>query len=222
MHKEIQIYRRCAIIVFHTGSAGKDRSCRSHHWLNKNVFQPARKSRKRKNSQVSSQRGSKRDESVLNYYTTLVLNDIIGNWFWWLLHGVFYETWNCWTKQKSFWTRAQKALAEHVGTLLIAYQYSLAWQAINYFLFAHMRRTKASDRGWLRAAFIWDARTSIRYSLVQKQKYNNRHSCVQKINFLWSINTRHCSSTLTLTLTWIICLWVSAVRCIQSVSIKLQ
>lgn len=35
-------------------------------------------------------------------------NDIIGNWFWRLLQAVFYETWNCWTKQKTSWTGARR------------------------------------------------------------------------------------------------------------------
>lgn len=64
-----------------------------------------------------------------------VPNDIIENWFWRLLQAVFYETWNCWTKQKTSWTGPQKSLIEHEGPLLMVYQYSLAWKTINYFLF---------------------------------------------------------------------------------------
>lgn len=76
-----------------------------------------------------------------------VPSDIIGNWFWRLLQAVFYETWNCWTKQRISWAVAQKTLAEQEGTLLIAYQYHLAWRAVNYVLFTQMPQRNVDGRG---------------------------------------------------------------------------
>lgn len=134
MHKKKNPHwRRCAITLFHTvlGSAGKDREAVDSpiNWITMCFSQRAEREPVSSAAMMSQCLITTQPEDLGFFQLS---NDIIGNWFRRLLQAVFYETWNCWTKQKTSWTGAQKALAGHEGTLLMAYQYPLAWKPINH------------------------------------------------------------------------------------------